>query len=746
MANYTTNGSGAMNWSNGARWTNTDNSSTGVVPGASDVATIASGHTVTLDQNVTNLGGLAISGGLTWGTAGKTLRMAGDFSISGAGIATFGPNGVLEFDNAGRIWSNLGNWSPPYASVRTSGTTATERFTVRTDTGGTNAYMTAGSRYFLVSFVHVDFLRVGSSSTLAVDATGVTVGEAAAIDDATFEQCGDIWFSGMTDGGLVSDVKFIASLGPLNLQLKDATGVTTVNRCSFDKAPSLSGRGSVYTNNCFHAGFAAAYATTPWSVFDGNLVLQANTNGLVLSGGMTNSLWIVNNPVASADSGIVTSATDHTLTDSSKTWTLDQFSSANPHWMVYITGGAGAGQARRAANNTATTITFSGPSWKTPLDATSTYSIKQGFTYGSQTGIGNGMFDNTTPTVVDGNVWWNIHSDIGGICIAGVSTNRDYLITRNLFLRSLGMNNPGVALQLYSDAPRVSLEHNTFFSGDLAFVQYSPTGETPAGVIKSVRSNLVWCDPDDTTSYTGTYGPRIITKISHTADPENGTLDVVMAGMADYNGDWGLKSGNAGTGYAGNFSVTPGIHDVSGDPGFVNQDASPLTWAAANSYTASVNPLTQLDDFLAAIWADPARIKTSVLPYLRAAMTTTNANLATAAHDGTTIGAVELPSLPAAPSSLTATVVSSTQINLTWTDNSGNETGFALERSLDGTSSWTSINSPTTNTTSYSDTGLASSTAYFYRIKAVNAKGSSSYSSTATAQRQPRQSPSLPQT
>src|SRR4029077_19099293 len=38
--------------------------------------------------------------------------------------------------------------------------------------------------------------------------------------------------------------------------------------------------------------------------------------------------------------------------------------------------------------------------------------------------------------------------------------------------------------------------------------------------------------------------------------------------------------------------------------------------------------------------------------------------------------------LPAAPSGLTATAVSSSQINLNWTDNSTNETGFKVERSV----------------------------------------------------------------
>ena len=42
--------------------------------------------------------------------------------------------------------------------------------------------------------------------------------------------------------------------------------------------------------------------------------------------------------------------------------------------------------------------------------------------------------------------------------------------------------------------------------------------------------------------------------------------------------------------------------------------------------------------------------------------------------------------LPAAPSALAANAVSSSQIDLAWTDNAGNEAGFNIERSLDGIS------------------------------------------------------------
>jgi len=88
--------------------------------------------------------------------------------------------------------------------------------------------------------------------------------------------------------------------------------------------------------------------------------------------------------------------------------------------------------------------------------------------------------------------------------------------------------------------------------------------------------------------------------------------------------------------------------------------------------------------------------------------------------------------LPAAPSNLTATAVSSSQINLAWTDNSSNETLFKIERSTDGTN-FGQIATVGSNVTSYSNTGLIASTLYSYRVRANNAAGNSAYSNTAGA-------------
>jgi titin len=82
--------------------------------------------------------------------------------------------------------------------------------------------------------------------------------------------------------------------------------------------------------------------------------------------------------------------------------------------------------------------------------------------------------------------------------------------------------------------------------------------------------------------------------------------------------------------------------------------------------------------------------------------------------------AVTTTYIPAAPSNLLATVVSATQISLSWTDNSTNESGFRIERSADGGVSWSLVTTVVANVKTYNNTGLTGATAYSYRVRAYN--------------------------
>ncbi len=85
---------------------------------------------------------------------------------------------------------------------------------------------------------------------------------------------------------------------------------------------------------------------------------------------------------------------------------------------------------------------------------------------------------------------------------------------------------------------------------------------------------------------------------------------------------------------------------------------------------------------------------------------------------------------PAAPSGLGASALSGTRVRLTWTDNSSNEQGFAIERKTSSTS-YVEITRVGAGTATYEDTTVSQGSSYTYRVRAYNASGYSSYSGEA---------------
>jgi len=86
---------------------------------------------------------------------------------------------------------------------------------------------------------------------------------------------------------------------------------------------------------------------------------------------------------------------------------------------------------------------------------------------------------------------------------------------------------------------------------------------------------------------------------------------------------------------------------------------------------------------------------------------------------------------PAAPSGLAATVVSGAQVDLSWADNSDNETSMGVEFSTDGIT-WANIGVLGADVTARSVVGLSPSTQYQFRVYAANGAGAS-YSNVVSA-------------
>ena len=88
---------------------------------------------------------------------------------------------------------------------------------------------------------------------------------------------------------------------------------------------------------------------------------------------------------------------------------------------------------------------------------------------------------------------------------------------------------------------------------------------------------------------------------------------------------------------------------------------------------------------------------------------------------------------PAAPTNLQASATNSDSAALNWTDNSNNESGFLILRATSASGPFVQVGSVGANITTYTDTGLAPSTTYYYEVESTNASGTSGPTNVASA-------------
>ena len=104
----------------------------------------------------------------------------------------------------------------------------------------------------------------------------------------------------------------------------------------------------------------------------------------------------------------------------------------------------------------------------------------------------------------------------------------------------------------------------------------------------------------------------------------------------------------------------------------------------------------------------------------------------TASTPSTAVSVTTPDNPPAAPTNLSATAVSATEIVLTWTSNSSNQTGFDIFRQS-GTAAAALLTTTAKDTTTYTDTGLTPGTTYTYTVRATNSAGPSGFSTPSSA-------------
>ena len=93
----------------------------------------------------------------------------------------------------------------------------------------------------------------------------------------------------------------------------------------------------------------------------------------------------------------------------------------------------------------------------------------------------------------------------------------------------------------------------------------------------------------------------------------------------------------------------------------------------------------------------------------------------------------ELMTLSAAPTGLSATAINSREVDLAWSDHSGGETGFKVERRSPPAAAWAVVGTTGANVTVFVDRTVREETTYDYSVLATNAGGDSAPSNIASA-------------
>lgn len=123
-----------------------------------------------------------------------------------------------------------------------------------------------------------------------------------------------------------------------------------------------------------------------------------------------------------------------------------------------------------------------------------------------------------------------------------------------------------------------------------------------------------------------------------------------------------------------------------------------------------------------------AGLNASTLYYFRLRAVNGDGNSAyTATASATTQAPPVVGTPPTAPSNFQTTAIGAHSISMAWDDNSADETGFQIDCSPDGVA-WSTIANLAANMESWTNSGLAAATTYYYRVRAVNSYGNSAWS------------------
>lgn len=277
------------------------------VPGAGDTVTIANGHTVTQDGNIT-VGGVVVEGRLTMGS-GFTLTMGGALTIGNGsakdGRLDFGDGSSLALGENNLVLNNC-----TLSSNATSGSWA-----VITGTGAIATGSVYASPKQAIDLQYVSFQNTGSV-TMAIGGTSGAVTNSLDIQHCTFVGTGAITFGlgGYTPITTKRDIRFndFRNISG-NITLTGLAGTVTdfiLSDNTFDGATTRelirnNANGYIISSNVISnlkmvtgssKGIVLSdnFVTTPTTFTGGSSVVVANTTGALPS--FTNNYTYISSP------------------------------------------------------------------------------------------------------------------------------------------------------------------------------------------------------------------------------------------------------------------------------------------------------------------------------------------------------------------------------------------------------------------------------------------------------------------
>lgn len=230
-------------------------------------------------------------------------------------------------------------------------------------------------------------------------------------------------------------------------------------------------------------------------------------------------------------------------------------------------------------------------------------------------------------SVIDGDIFEYTGTDDNGDCIGVANPPTPQTLTvRNCIVlpNKAGSTSGTLFSALGGPNAFIAADHNTYIAG----IQGTSVGETypgHTGMVKSFRSNIAW----DTT-------PRGF--LMYDSGPNEAVVDLVGATALDYNTGFNLIANYADL----EFSVgTPGVHDQNVDPQFVDPTRDIASWDKSLGGPGTVaNAVAELAKRNDPSGFNPSYTLESLRLYVREGYRPRNSRLASAGHDGKTIGAV----------------------------------------------------------------------------------------------------------